>query len=101
MFLVWCWQKERENERAEEMEYYCDKQRHLICKPYSFVNLHLMAEDLGIKKCWFHKDHYDIPKRRIAEITEKCEVVSPKTIVRMIKGIYVRELDILDDGWRN
>jgi len=68
------------------MEYFCDNKRHLVCKPYSFVNLHLMAEDLGIKKCWFHKDHYDIPKRRINEITKKCQVVSPKDIVRIIKG---------------
>jgi tetrahydromethanopterin S-methyltransferase subunit G len=43
-----------------------------------------MAEDLGIKKCWFHKDHYDIPKRRIDEIEAKCEIVTSKEIVRII-----------------
>jgi FMN phosphatase YigB (HAD superfamily) len=67
------------------MKYYCDNKRHLVCDPYSKENLHKMAEDLGIKKCWFHKDHYDIPKTRIEEIMAKCIVVSPKEIVRIIK----------------
>lgn len=68
------------------MEYICDKARHLVCIPYSIENLHKMAGDLGIKKCWFHKNHYDIPKLRIAEITAKCRVVSSKDIVRITKG---------------
>ncbi len=63
------------------MEFYCDDHRHLICVPYSKENLHKMAEELGIKRCWFHKDHYDIPKRRIEEIKNKCTVVSKETIV--------------------
>jgi len=45
-----------------------------------------MAKELGIKKGWFHKNHYDIPKTRIDEIEQKCEVVSPKEILRIIKG---------------
>lgn len=44
-----------------------------------------MAADLGIKRCWFHKDHYDIPKRRIEEITAKCEVVSSKRILEIVR----------------
>jgi hypothetical protein len=44
-----------------------------------------MAEELGIKRCWFHKDHYDIPKRRVEEIQGKCRVVSTKEIVKMIR----------------
>ena len=44
-----------------------------------------MAEELNIKKCWFHKDHYDIPKKRIDEITNKCKVISSKEIVNIIK----------------
>lgn len=43
-----------------------------------------MAEDLGIKRCWFHKDHYDIPKSRIEEITSKCILVSSKQILNII-----------------
>ena len=69
------------------MKYYCDEKRHLVCVPYSKENLHKMAEELGIKKCWFHKNHYDIPKRRIAEIQSRCEIVSPKEILGIIKNM--------------
>lgn len=68
------------------MRYLTDGKRHLICDPYSIENLHRMADDLDIKRCWFHKDHYDIPKKRIAEITAKCEVVSSKEIVKIMRG---------------
>jgi hypothetical protein len=47
-----------------------------------------MASELGIKKCWFHagdKPHYDIPQKRIDEIKAKCQVVSSKRIVEIIK----------------
>jgi hypothetical protein len=36
------------------MEFYCDNKRHLVLS-YSIENLHKMAEDLNIKRCWFHK----------------------------------------------
>lgn len=68
------------------MNYLTDKQRHLICEPYSIDNLHKMADDLNIKRCWFHKNHYDIPKKRIKEIEAKCEIVSPKVILSIIKN---------------
>ena len=67
------------------MRYLTDKRRHLICIPYSIENLHKMAEQLNIKRCWFHKDHYDIPKKRISEIEAKCEIVDPKTIVQIVR----------------
>jgi len=66
-----------------KLEYYCDDKRHLVCLPYSIENLHIMALDLGIKRCWFHKDHYDIPKKRIEEIKSKCTVVLQTTIVNI------------------
>jgi hypothetical protein len=51
-----------------------------------------MALDLNIKKCWFHPSksgfHYDIPKKRIDEITAKCIVVSTKDILKIIQGKY-------------
>lgn len=65
------------------MKYFCDTKRHLICVPYSTGNLHKMAEDLDINKCWFHKNRYDILKRRIEEITNKC-IIDSKEIVRII-----------------
>ena len=70
------------------MEYICDNERHLVCIPYSIENLHKMAENLDIKRCWFHKDHYDIPKRRIVEIQKKCTIVSDRDIVGIVRGIY-------------
>lgn len=68
------------------MKYVTDGKRHLICVPYSIENLHKMAEDLDIKRCWFHNDHYDIPKRRISEIEALCDIVSSKDIVKIIRG---------------
>jgi len=49
-----------------------------------------MADDLGIKRAWFHKNnHYDIPKRRVAEIQAKCTIVSSKEIVKIIKNVDI------------
>jgi hypothetical protein len=69
------------------MQYYCDDARHLICLPYTVENLHRMADDLGIKRCWYHSSkysHYDIPKRRVAEIQAKCIVVTSKDLLKLI-----------------
>lgn len=68
------------------MKYLTDGKRHLICEPYSIKNLHLMARDLNIKRCWFHKDHYDIPKKRLQEIESRCILISSKDIVRIISS---------------
>lgn len=71
------------------MKYYCDKDRHLICIPYSVNNLHDMAVDLKIKYCWYHKakfPHYDIPKKRFKEISEKCIMITNKELLRLIKN---------------
>lgn len=69
------------------LQYITDGKRHLICYPYSIENLHKMAEELNIKRCWFHKDHYDIPKRRIKEIESKCVLVTPKQLLLFIYGV--------------
>ena len=50
-----------------------------------------MADELGIKRCWFHKNHYDIPKRRMKEIADKTIVVSPRTILKITKGMPFTE----------
>jgi len=75
------------------MKYYADKQRHLVCIPYSKENLHRMAKKLRIKKCWFHKTHYDMPKgmHKIWDQIESMNVknnitrVTPRAIVHIIK----------------
>ena len=49
-----------------------------------------MARDLGIKRCWFHRDHYDIPFKRIEEITKKCTLVDSKQILKIIGRVDVQ-----------
>jgi len=68
------------------MVYITDGKRHLICWPYSKKNLHKMANKLNIKRCWFHHDHYDIPKKRINDIEMQCLHLTSKQIVRIING---------------
>jgi hypothetical protein len=61
-----------------------------------------MAADLGIKRCWFHSSskypHYDMPKLRIDEITSKCEVVSTKEILKIIKKGLKNEAEHQSSG---
>lgn len=47
-----------------------DAHRHIVCRPCTPENLHLMAELIGLKRCWYHArpyPHYDIPKRWVAD----------------------------------
>lgn len=72
-----------------KLQYYCDNQRHLVCKPYSLENLGYMAQDLNINIAWFHPGkypHYDIPKNRIEEIMQKSTIVRPREILEIIKN---------------
>ena len=69
-----------------ELVYVCDNARHLICAQYSIENLHIMAIELGLKRGWFHKSHYDFPKKRIKEITKLCTDVNSRKIVEIING---------------
>lgn len=71
-----------------KLKFICDNFRHLICLPYSVTNLHIMAKELNIHRCWYHNSiypHYDIPKKRIDEIKSKCKVVSSKELLAIIK----------------
>lgn len=72
------------------MIFLTDGKRHLICEPYSISNLHIMADILGIKKCWFHRDHYDIPLKRIAEIEAKCQKISSRKLLQVLKQANCR-----------
>ncbi len=81
------------------LEYYCDTHKkdgvlrpHLVCIPYSIQNLHIMAKELGIKKCWFHKDHYDMPIRRTLEIMKRCKVVNTSEIMKIVGRPYNRPM---------
>lgn len=68
-----------------QMEFLTDGRRHLVCVPYSITNLHHMAMILKIRPCWFHRDHYDIPKRRVAEIEAKCTRISSRDLLKIIR----------------
>jgi hypothetical protein len=72
----------------QNLVYYADNQRHLVCKPYSVENLHRMAENLGIKRCWFHKDHYDIPKRKISFVRNIAINVTSREILEIINTVH-------------
>lgn len=45
-----------------------------------------MAEELGIKRCWFHKNHYDIPKRKVNFVTNIAKKVTSREILEIIKN---------------
>lgn len=71
------------------IRYIRDDYRHLVCIPYNISNLHKMAEDLGIKRHFFHKGrlaHYDIPARMRKKIEADSKIfrVSSGEIVRII-----------------
>lgn len=74
------------NDRPRVVTPVCDKARHLVCEPYTLPILHEVAAWLGIKRHWFHKNHYDIPKQMIEQVTAKCKVVTTREIVELIKG---------------
>ena len=69
-----------------QLLYFTDINRHLVCVPYSRDNLHKMADELGIKRCWFHKDHYDVPKKLVVHVRDRSIFVSPRKILEIIKG---------------
>lgn len=75
------------------LTYLMDANRHLICLPYSVENLHKMADDLGIKRGWYHRSkypHYDIPLKMLDAISQKCQLVSSREILTVIKD-YQRD----------
>jgi hypothetical protein len=62
-----------------------------VCLPYSIANLHRMATELGIKRCWFHASakypHYNIPQRRIQDISAHCTIVPTRVILNIATGV--------------
>lgn len=82
-FLIWLYEQYRDS----TIYYIADNERHLICLPYSIENLHRMASELNIKRCWFHggrHSHYDIPKKREYEILHRCYKMNSREIYRII-----------------
>lgn len=75
---------------TKDLTFYCDEMRHLVCTPYTKKNLHRMARALDINPGYFHRrasyPHYDIPKRRYAEIARRCTVVRPRELLVICQG---------------
>lgn len=80
------------------MIFLTDGKRHLVCLPYSKDNLHAMAEQLGIKKHFYHAGkknshpHYDIPanKKERMRIESRCVKISKESLLGIIKGNITR-----------
>lgn len=72
----------------EELLYLTDERNNVICVPNSPENMRKMANELGLKKTWLKKDHYQIPDDVFVEnISDKCSKVSSTTLFRALHGI--------------
>jgi hypothetical protein len=64
-----------------------DEMRHIANDPYDLELLHKEVAAIGIKRCWFHRDHYDAPKKRFEELKKTLRVVSPREMLRLVRGV--------------
>ena len=63
---------------------------HLISDE-SFDELHDFAEELGVPRRAFERDHYDIPSHRYADVVAAGAVeVSSRDVVRLLTGAGLR-----------
>lgn len=72
----------------EELLYLTDERNNVIVVPNSPENMRKMANELGLKRTWLKKDHYQIPYNMFTEeLLEKCNKVSSITLFRTLHGI--------------
>lgn len=63
---------------------------HLI-SDISFEELHAFAEEAGVPRRAFERDHYDIPSHRYADVVAAGAVeVSSREVVRLLTGAGLR-----------
>ncbi|MFC8432918.1 DUF4031 domain-containing protein [Streptomyces sp. NPDC057253] len=63
---------------------------HLVSDT-SFEELHSFAEELGVPRRAFERDHYDIPAHRYADVVAAGAVeVSSREVVRLLNGAGLR-----------
>ncbi|MFE3852514.1 DUF4031 domain-containing protein [Streptomyces griseorubiginosus] len=63
---------------------------HLVSDT-SFEELHAFAEELGVPRRAFERDHYDIPSHRYADVVAAGAVeVSSRDVVRLLNGAGLR-----------
>lgn len=56
-----------------------------------FEELHAFAEQAGIPRRGFHRDHYDIPEEMFAEMLELGAAVAPSTtLVKALRAAGLR-----------
>lgn len=70
---------------AKKLQFLCDGSRHLVCIPYSKLNLYATARQLKILSYWFAGDYLLIPEKRRAEIEAQCEKVTTARIIQIIE----------------
>lgn len=70
---------------------------HLV-SDVSFEELHVFAEKVGVPSRSFHRDHYDLPEERYAEIVAAgAQPVSSRELVRRIAAAGLRRRKRPDD----
>jgi hypothetical protein len=49
--------------------------------------LHAFAASVDVKRCWFHRDHYDLTTtaRRSAAINGGARIVTPRQVVEVLQ----------------
>ncbi|MFJ9147094.1 DUF4031 domain-containing protein [Streptomyces sp. NPDC102270] len=63
---------------------------HLVSDT-SFEELHAFAEEVGVPRRAFERDHYDIPSHRYADVVAAGAVeVSSREVVRLLTGAGLR-----------
>ena len=63
---------------------------HLVSDA-SFDELHAFADELGVPRRAFERDHYDIPSHRYADVVAAGAVeVSSREVVRLLTGAGLR-----------
>lgn len=63
---------------------------HLV-SDVSYAELHTFADELGVPRRAFERDHYDIPSHRYADVVAAGAVeVSSREVVRLLYGAGLR-----------
>ncbi|MEU0947332.1 DUF4031 domain-containing protein [Streptomyces canus] len=63
---------------------------HLISDT-SFEELHVFADEVGVPRRAFERDHYDIPSHRYADVVAAgATEVSSREVVRLLTGAGLR-----------
>lgn len=63
---------------------------HLV-SDVSYDELHAFAEELGVPRRAFERDHYDIPSHRYADVVAAGAVeISSREVVRLLHGAGLR-----------